>query len=276
MATKPEKRPFDVELQDGTKVSLTVRKPTIEEQKAARKQYSLRFNEALFDGKPTRTVMLRRLRENGLWNPADEQEYGQLRSDFQAAQKALEAGKFADPEAVAEATAKRDELLAKFNGKRMDIESMIQFTADGEADDAAETLLICCVIEKAPDAAGKVERMFKKVEDWDNCTDGDLLQRCKYEFTMLETGQPSKWEDVLKASGRSTTDAKPQDKPEDKPPTEPKTDAQADAIADAKAAGEPAKAADPVPQASPQPEPTPQPTPQPPLVVVEGKQVDVL
>jgi hypothetical protein len=219
MAKTEAKRIFPVTKADGTPLKLSVRLPNQKETQIANRQYRAAYTQALMDGQPPRSVLLKRLGDNGLWSQADRAEFSSLREAYlaaldQANRVEIPAGQTATAEEV-ETFAKRDRALGALNAKRADVEAMLQFTADAMAEEAKTKYVIACVVEYDGKDA---RRVFSSVEELDSTPDVEMLERVKYEFATLEAGMPSDWDNIMAndAAEKATETAKVDDAPADK------------------------------------------------------------
>jgi hypothetical protein len=199
MATidEPNRRFFTAANDAGDDIKLQIREPNRKEIELADMQYSATFTRALLAGLPPRSKLLRLLRERELWTPDDETameesrlEVIRLEGEITDAQKA-EDGEDKDRR-LRKLNKQHAAALDAFNGKRADIESMLEHSADAKGFEAQRTFLLACVVEFA-DGEREDERLYRSVEAYLNDTDVTLGQRVLYEFVTFNNGQPSNW-----------------------------------------------------------------------------------
>lgn len=201
MSTTADVRQFVATRDDGSKVSLSVRKPTQRELELGDFEFSRMYNQALLNGLPTRDRHFARLKQTDNWSEQQEQEMERLR----LAAVSLEAK--ATAKGVPDAERKELETqfakaLADFNVYRQDIESMLSHTADAKADNAYRNFMICCVTE------GEKGRLWASVGELMTEKDQALTNRVFYEYIRHQAGLPSEWKDrVATAAAVSTTTA---------------------------------------------------------------------
>ena len=220
-------RIFTVTKDNGTAVTVRLRKPNRRELEAGDFEQSRVFNQSLQNQLPTRNRLLRKLMEGGLWTQADNERLNTLR---QAVAKtdmenialitkineiAKDAeGKDKEPGAL---TADETQQLAALRGEhevkttervalfselrqlRMEIDEMLGHTADAKAEEANRNFILACISEIVEVKDGKVAKVVKRV--WDSIeqmlgeTDTNLMQRVVYEYMTFISGLPSEWGD---------------------------------------------------------------------------------
>jgi hypothetical protein len=198
MATKAQKksRTFVGVLKDKTQVKVTVREPSQKESVLATRQFRSAFTQALMDGQPTRSVLLKRLEDNGLWSKSDKAEFTQLRSDYMSLLEQTQVFQKPGAELTDDqktVVKRRDEAFAALNAKRADVETMLQYTADALAEDAQALFLTACVTEYVDG-----RRVFESVEALQNSEHPELAERAKYEFMTFSNGVDSQWDELTK------------------------------------------------------------------------------
>jgi hypothetical protein len=210
MSTTKEQAPreFLCTRDDKSVVRISVRIPGKAEIEAGDMEYSAQFNNAILHKLPTQTALLRRLRENGIIEPAVEEEIGQLSQELRVLQKQVRDDKFKSEEDRSKAKAELATKSKRIGDLNRDIESFFEHTADIKAAQAQRNFMIACVTEYV-DGPKKGERVWESVDDLMSETDGGLLNRCIYEYVTLANGQDSDWENLIK--GATTTDDKKPD-----------------------------------------------------------------
>lgn len=188
-------RSFVATKDDGSKLHLTIRKAHRRERQLADYQYSKVFNEAIRFNLPTRPQMLKQLRKNEVWTAEQEAELEKLRIAAAEAEDEYQKAETDVKDRVKEA---RDQALDAFNEKRSEIESLLSHTADAKADLSTRNFLIACTVayDASPSHGEKAgKRVWDSLEALLDEEDASLLQRCVYEYVMLQNDLPSNWVD---------------------------------------------------------------------------------
>lgn len=220
-------RIFTVTKDNGTAVTVRLRKPNRRELEAGDFEQSRVFNQALQNQLPTRNRLLRKLMEGGLWTQADSDRLNTLRQSvaktdlenvtlltrINALAKDTE-GKDKEPAALTAdetqqlatlrtehetKTIERVALFTELRQLRMEIDEMLGHTADAKAEEANRNFILACISEVVEATDGKVTKVVKRV--WDSIeqmlaeTDTNLMQRVVYEYMTFISGLPSEWGD---------------------------------------------------------------------------------
>jgi len=213
----PTSRRFTATKDDGSKITIQVRRPTQRELELSDFELSRVFNQALLNQLPPRSRLLRKMRANGIWTDADSEAMDTLRGAVARADSGLaDLNKQIEPlekihpapENLADLLAKRDALVLSRNTQfgdlrelRTEVDGMLGHTADAKAESAQRNFLICCVTEYVGgDKADEVgDRVFSSVEDLLISTDINLVQRIIYEYITFNADLPSEYVDEGKA-----------------------------------------------------------------------------
>ena len=198
-------RIFQASRADGTKLWLSVRRPTQEEIEYAGYEFAARFNRCLMARIPGRNRVRHQLQKNGMWGKEQEDRIQQLQDEGIPLETRLEKDDFKNDEEKAIAQKRHAEILDELIPLRSDLESMLSHTADSIAEDARRDYLIACTIEYATkDAKGdKVNGDFGGQRYWSSLaamlddTDQVLQNRVYYEYTTFNNGVKSEWSKIL-------------------------------------------------------------------------------
>lgn len=171
---------FKVKIGD-EEVEFTIKNPTLEDQREAKKTYNQAFNDAILSGSVVRAKIDELLKRQGLWDDEKQAEFSLLQSEIGLREQQLKKGGIPLKRAKEVAFELQDfrSKLRELISSRTQLDN---HSAEGQADNAQFNYLVsACVIRKSDNS-----RYFSSLEDYLNkATDPVALAGAQTMASMM-------------------------------------------------------------------------------------------
>lgn len=153
---------FKVKVGD-EEVEFTIKNPTLEDQREAKKTYNQAFNDAILSGSVVRAKIDELLKKQGLWDDEKQAEFSLLQSEIGLREQQLKKGGIPLKRAK-EVAFELQDLRTKLRELISVRTQLDNHSAEGQADNAQFNYLVsACVIRKSDNS-----RYFASLEDYLN------------------------------------------------------------------------------------------------------------
>jgi hypothetical protein len=177
---------------DGKNIELTVRTPSLQDQREGQKVYNQAFTDAIKSKSVVRAKLDDLLQEQGLWNDEKQAKFTALQKELLEGEKRLAKGGFGIKEAKS--------LALKMRNVRDEIRDLISVrtsldnhSAEGQADNARFNYLVSvCVVYKDTD-----EPYFKSLEEYLNSADNPVAMLGAQTLATMVYGLDNNFEKTL-------------------------------------------------------------------------------
>jgi hypothetical protein len=177
---------------DGKNIELTVRTPSLQDQREGQKIYNQAFTDAIKSKSVVRAKLDDLLQEQGLWNDEKQAKFTGLQKELLDGEKRLAKGGFGIKEAKS--------LALKMREVRDEIRDLISVrtsldnhSAEGQADNARFNYLVSvCVVYKDTN-----EQYFKSLEEYLNSADNPVAMLGAQTLATMVYGLDNNFEKTL-------------------------------------------------------------------------------
>jgi hypothetical protein len=177
---------------DGKNIELTVRTPSLQDQREGQKVYNQAFTDAIKSKSVVRAKLDDLLQEQGLWNDEKQAKFTSLQKELLDGEKRLAKGGFGIKEAKS--------LALKMRNVRDEIRDLISVrtsldnhSAEGQADNARFNYLVSvCVVYKDTN-----EPYFKSLEEYLNSADNPVAMLGAQTLATMVYGLDNNFEKTL-------------------------------------------------------------------------------
>ncbi len=177
---------------DGKNIELTVRTPSLQDQREGQKVYNQAFTDAIKSKSVVRAKLDDLLQEQGLWNDEKQAKFTALQKELLDGEKRLAKGGFGIKEAKS--------LALKMRNVRDEIRDLISVrtsldnhSAEGQADNARFNYLVSvCVVYKDTN-----EPYFKSLEEYLNSADNPVAMLGAQTLATMVYGLDNNFEKTL-------------------------------------------------------------------------------